>query len=130
MSKVDELNNLLSELEDRDGYFIDFISTGGIQSGIIRLHTGENDTQEPHSVDEVYYVIEGNGFIKIDGKDHAIKQVTAIFVPAKAKHKFLSVYSLFLTHIHQVIICVCLSLSKGIVCIQLQLALHTWTLES
>ena len=62
-SKVFELNKLLSELDDQEGYFIDFIITKGIQAGIIRLHPGENDTQEPHSVDEVYYVIEGNGFI-------------------------------------------------------------------
>jgi hypothetical protein len=47
-SKVFELNNLLSELNDQGGYFIDFVSTKGIQAGIIRLHPGENDTQEPH----------------------------------------------------------------------------------
>ena len=87
-SKVFELNKLLSELDARGGYFIDFISTKGIQAGIIRLHPGENDTQEPHSVDEVYYVIEGNGFIKLDGKDHEIKQGICIFVPAKAEHRF------------------------------------------
>ena len=87
-SKVFELNKLLSELEDQEGYFIDFISTRRIQSGIIRLHAGENDTQEPHSVDEVYYVIEGNGFIKLDGKDHQIRQGTSIFVPAKTDHTF------------------------------------------
>lgn len=87
-SKVFELNNLLSELKDQGGYFIDFINTRGIQAGIIRLHPGENDTQEPHSVDEVYYVIEGNGFIKLNGKDHEIRQGTSIFVPAKADHKF------------------------------------------
>ncbi|MGB6529485.1 MAG: hypothetical protein WBF33_15360 [Candidatus Nitrosopolaris sp.] len=57
--KLYELNNLLSELDGQGGYFIDFISTRGIQVGIIRLHPGENDSQEPHSVDEVYYVIEG-----------------------------------------------------------------------
>jgi mannose-6-phosphate isomerase-like protein (cupin superfamily) len=87
-SKVFELNKLLSELNGQGGYFIDFISTKAIQAGIIRLHPGENDTQEPHSVDEVYYVIEGNGFIKLDGKDHEIRQGTSIFVPAKADHRF------------------------------------------
>ena len=87
-SKVFELNKLLSEINDQGGYFIDFISAKGIQAGIIRLHPSENDTQEPHSVDEVYYVIEGNGFIKIDGEDHQIRQGTSIFVPAKADHKF------------------------------------------
>src|SRR5215469_10923183 len=83
-SKVFELNKLLSELDGQGGYFIDFISNRGIQAGIIRLHPGENDSQEPHSVDEVYYVIEGNGLIKLDGKDHEIRQGTSIFVPAKA----------------------------------------------
>jgi len=87
-SKVFELNKLLSELDGRGGYFIDFVSTRGIQAGIIRLHPGENDTQEPHSVDEVYYVIQGNGFIKLNGKDHQIREGTSIFVPAKADHRF------------------------------------------
>jgi mannose-6-phosphate isomerase-like protein (cupin superfamily) len=87
-SKVFELNKFLSELDGQGGYFIDFISTRGIEAGIIRLHAGENDTQKPHSVDEVYYVIEGNGFIKLDGKDHEIRQGTSIFVPAKADHRF------------------------------------------
>jgi mannose-6-phosphate isomerase-like protein (cupin superfamily) len=36
---------------------------------------------------QVYYVIEGNGFIKL-GKDHAVRQGTSIFVPAKADHRF------------------------------------------
>ncbi len=86
--KLYELNDILSELDGQGGYFIDIISTRGIQAGIIRLHAGQNDTQGPHSVDEVYYVIEGNGFIKLDGKDHQISQGTCIFVPAKADHRF------------------------------------------
>jgi hypothetical protein len=52
-SKVFELNKLLSELDGQGGYFIDFISAKGIQAGIIRLHAGEKDSQEPHSVDEM-----------------------------------------------------------------------------
>jgi mannose-6-phosphate isomerase-like protein (cupin superfamily) len=87
-SKLFELNKLLLGLEDQGGYFINFISTKGIQAGIVRLHAGEIDTQGPHTVDEVYYVIEGSGFIKLDGKDHEIRQGTSIFVPAKADHKF------------------------------------------
>jgi mannose-6-phosphate isomerase-like protein (cupin superfamily) len=80
--KVFELNNLLCQLEGQGGHIIDFIRTRGIQAGVIRLHAGEKDTQEPHSVDEVYYVIEGNGYINLDGKDHQLSQGTCIFVPA------------------------------------------------
>lgn len=88
MKEVYELKDLLSELEDRGGYFREFIATRGIQAGIIRLHPGDNDTQEPHSVDEVYYVIEGKGFIKINGKNQAIQDGTSIFVRAGTEHRF------------------------------------------
>jgi len=89
MDKLYQLNDLLSELGQKHrGYFIDFITTRGIQAGIIRLHAGENDTQEPHSVDEVYYVIEGSGFIKLNGKNHAIERGTCIFVHAGTEHNF------------------------------------------
>jgi mannose-6-phosphate isomerase-like protein (cupin superfamily) len=87
MKNLYELRDLLSQL-DGIGYFIDFITTKGIQAGIIRLHANEKDTQESHSVDEVYYVIEGNGFIKLNDKSHPIKQGTCIFVPAGMDHRF------------------------------------------
>jgi glyoxylate utilization-related uncharacterized protein len=48
----------------------------------------KKDTQEPHSVDEVYYVIEGSDFIKLSGKDHEFRPGTCIFIPAKADHRF------------------------------------------
>jgi mannose-6-phosphate isomerase-like protein (cupin superfamily) len=89
MNKLYQLNDLLSKLRQKQsGYFIDFITTRGIQAGVIRLHGGENDTQEPHSVDEVYYVIEGSGFIKLNGKNHAIERGTFIFVHAGTEHNF------------------------------------------
>lgn len=88
MEKLYELDNLLSELEDQGKYFKDFIGTDGIEAGIILLHPNEEDKQEPHSVDEVYYIIKGDGYIEINGKDHPIKQGIIIFVPAAAKHKF------------------------------------------
>lgn len=88
MKKIYELNDLLSELEERKGYFIDFVTTKSIQAGIIRLSPSQKDTQEPHSVDEIYYVIEGNGFIEINNKNYAIKERTSIFVPAGTEHRF------------------------------------------
>jgi mannose-6-phosphate isomerase-like protein (cupin superfamily) len=87
MKNLYELKDLLSQL-DGTGYFTDFITTKGIQAGIIRLHPSEKDTQGPHSVDEVYYVIEGSGFIKLKDKNYPIKQGTCIFVAAGIEHRF------------------------------------------
>ena len=43
MKNLYELKDLLSQLDG--GYFTDFITTKGIQAGIIRLHPNEKDTQ-------------------------------------------------------------------------------------
>jgi mannose-6-phosphate isomerase-like protein (cupin superfamily) len=90
MKYVRQINDLLSELDKFGGYFIDFISTRHIQTGILRLHRNDNDTQQPHPVDEVYFVIQGKGMILINGENYSIKEGTSIFVPAHAEHKFHS----------------------------------------
>jgi mannose-6-phosphate isomerase-like protein (cupin superfamily) len=82
MKKIYELNDPPSELEERKGYFIDFVTTKSIQAGNIRLSPSQKDTQQPHLVDEIYYVIEGSGFIEINNKNYVIKERTSIFVPA------------------------------------------------
>ena len=32
--------------------------------GVLFLKPGENDTQEPHDSDEIYYILDGNGFLE------------------------------------------------------------------
>jgi len=33
--------------------------------GVLFLRPGEKDTQEPHESDEIYYIIAGDGFLRI-----------------------------------------------------------------
>ena len=87
MKNIYELNDILCGL-DHNGYFRDIINTRDIQAGILRLRNNDVDTQEPHPVDEVYFVIRGNGMIKINGKDYPIKEGTSIYVPACTEHRF------------------------------------------
>jgi mannose-6-phosphate isomerase-like protein (cupin superfamily) len=89
MEKIYELSKILEELEeDEDNYFLDFLNTKNIQAGILRLHKGQPDTQSSHNVDEIYLVIEGEGLIRIEGRNHAVKKGTSIFVPANVQHNF------------------------------------------
>ena len=53
------------------------------------LEPGEDDTQDVHTSDELYYVIEGNGFIELGRKTRKqINEGSIIFVPAGLHHKF------------------------------------------
>jgi mannose-6-phosphate isomerase-like protein (cupin superfamily) len=88
MEKICQVKELISQVNDNGGYFIDFVNTKDIEAGIISLHPGEKDLQQPHSVDEIYYVIEGFAYIEIEGRSKAIKERDIIFIPAKSRHRF------------------------------------------
>ena len=55
------------------------------------MRAGATDLQEPHSEDEVYYVLEGRGVLHVDGKDVPVFPGALAFVAAKAKHRFHSI---------------------------------------
>jgi mannose-6-phosphate isomerase-like protein (cupin superfamily) len=82
-----ELENILSTL-DNDDYFADFLNTKSLEAGIMRVRIDQNDTQTSHSMDELYYVIEGEGYLRINGKNHKVRKGTIIFVPANSEHNF------------------------------------------
>ncbi len=87
--KVFELEDLVAQLEKEGGYFLDFLKIRNLEAGIIVLHPGEKDTQEPHSADELYYVIEGSGFMELGrSKWQPVKKGSIIFVPAGMHHRF------------------------------------------
>ena|SRR5215471_10544994 len=87
-SKIFGLSEILSNMEIRNSYFDTFLSSRSTAIGVIRLKPGENDDQQPHSSDEVYYVIEGSGLINIEEKDYVVRQGNFILVPAKIAHRF------------------------------------------
>ena len=83
-----ELSQLVTKLEEQGGYFLDFLQVRDLEAGIIVLHPGEADTQEPHSEDELYYVIDGSCWMELDKKKIPVKAGSIIFVPAGMHHRF------------------------------------------
>jgi mannose-6-phosphate isomerase-like protein (cupin superfamily) len=88
MEELFELDEIVPRIDMQENYFISFLNTKGIEAGILKLHPRQKDTQVPHSLDEIYFVIEGNGFIEIKNSTYKVKKGTIIFVPAESKHRF------------------------------------------
>ena len=86
--KVFDLSRLASKLESEGGYFLDFLKIRNLEAGIILLHPNEADTQEPHSEDELYYVIKGNAWMEMGKKKIEVKEGSIIFIPAGLRHRF------------------------------------------
>lgn len=60
----------------------------GLELGVYLLLASEPDRQTPHAFDEVYLVLEGEGAIDVDGERRRLAQGEAVFVPARADHRF------------------------------------------
>ena len=86
--KIIDLREIYSKMDSENSEFLNFFDLRHLQAGILRLKPGESDTQEPHSSDEIYLVLEGNGFIEIGKKTYILKKDLFIYVPANVNHKF------------------------------------------
>ena len=84
------LKDYLDKIKKSDSYFHTFINKDSLATGILVLAPGEEDTQEPHESDEVYFIISGNGFLKIKNKDYEISKDKLFFVDKDVPHYFHS----------------------------------------
>lgn len=82
-----ELADLLAMIE-KGGYWADFLKVRHLEAGVLRLQPGQEDTQTPHDSDELYFVIEGTGFIEVGKEKLPVKKGSAVFVPAEVPHHF------------------------------------------
>lgn len=83
------LDKVIADLDNNGSYFLNIFNDKEVDLGVLRLRKGETDTQLPHSVNEVYFVVEGSGFIEIEGKLKHVKKADFIFVSANVHHRFV-----------------------------------------
>ena len=86
-SKIFDLDTFLSNLP-KSRYFIDVMDTPTMAVGIINLKKDQKDTQQPHTSDEIYYVISGRGTIEIDGIKNEVNPGKIIYITKKIHHSF------------------------------------------
>lgn len=80
----------VSDLKKQPNYFHTFLNRQNIAAGILVLQPGEKDTQAPHESDEVYYVVRGNGSLRINKKDYPVSEGKVFFVQKDVEHYFHS----------------------------------------
>ena len=83
-----DTNQYIKDLQKSNNYFHTFINRESLATGLLVLEPGEEDTQCPHESDEVYYVVQGNGFLKIKEKDYPVSPGKIFFVAKDIKHYF------------------------------------------
>ena len=82
------VDKYIEKIRDGNNYFHTFINQENLAAGVLVLQPGEEDTQEPHQSDEVYFILQGDGFLKINKKDFPISKNKMYFVGKNIEHYF------------------------------------------
>ena len=80
--------NTFEKINNGNSYFNTFLDKDTLAAGVLVLKPGEEDTQLPHEFDEMYYILDGDGFLKIKNKKYKLKKGKAFFVPKDTEHYF------------------------------------------
>jgi mannose-6-phosphate isomerase-like protein (cupin superfamily) len=68
--------------------YLEFLTVPDLSVGLYVLRAGEPDLQQPHTEDEVYYVIAGHGRIAVGDEDREVRAGSVVFVAATVPHRF------------------------------------------
>jgi quercetin dioxygenase-like cupin family protein len=86
-----DLNDLVAEGERAGQRWREFLRVPSLSMGLYRLKAGQADEQQPHSEDEVYFVISGKASFRAGGQVQVIAPGSAIFVERAAEHRFVDI---------------------------------------
>ena len=82
----------LTEARRQQGeLYREFLRVPALSAGLYELEAGAADPQTPHAEDELYYVVNGRGQIRIGAEEFAVAPGSVIFVPAHMTRQFHSI---------------------------------------
>ena len=80
------------DLEDaraaRDRPYHEFMRVPDLSAGIYTLDAGTTDRQQPHTEDELYYVVAGRAMVTVGTDTRPVVPGTVLFVAAAVPHRF------------------------------------------
>jgi predicted amidohydrolase YtcJ/quercetin dioxygenase-like cupin family protein len=86
-----EIADLISAREASGKAWNEFLRMPALSMGVYALAADAEDPQAPHAEDEVYYVVNGRGVIRVEDVDRQVQAGSIVFVEANAEHRFHSI---------------------------------------
>jgi mannose-6-phosphate isomerase-like protein (cupin superfamily) len=68
--------------------YLEFITVPDLSVGLYVLAAGQPDLQQPHTEDEVYYVVAGRGRVTVGDDVRDVRPGSIVFVAATVPHRF------------------------------------------
>lgn len=83
-----DIAQIQQQRQTQGGPWLEFLRESSLSMGLYVLAAGSTDLQQPHTEDEVYYVLAGAATINVAGEDRAVQTGSVIFVGANVLHHF------------------------------------------
>ena len=83
-----ELDHVAEERKQLGKRYHEFLRKPSISTGLYVLAAGSEDPQQPHTEDEVYYVVRGRATIRVADEDRPVGPGSVVFVAAEVPHNF------------------------------------------
>jgi quercetin dioxygenase-like cupin family protein len=83
-----ELTNLIEAHQQSGKAYLEFLRQPTLSMGLYHLPAGGVDPQQPHTEDEVYYVVSGRAQITVGGETRSVGPGSIVFVAANVAHRF------------------------------------------
>jgi mannose-6-phosphate isomerase-like protein (cupin superfamily) len=88
---VTSLNDVLADLDRAGKAWKEFLRVDSMSMGVYRLRSGELDEQQPHTEDEVYYVVSGRAKFVYGSETRDVKASDVLYVDRNLPHRFVEI---------------------------------------
>ena len=85
------LSTLLAEHQAKKQRWLEFLRVSSCSMGLYCLKAGQDDPQQPHTEDEVYYVIAGKASLVVGEQRRTVGAGDLLFVERLTEHRFCEV---------------------------------------
>jgi mannose-6-phosphate isomerase-like protein (cupin superfamily) len=86
-----QLPDLIERTKQSHRPWLEFLRIASLSVGIYHLKAGQADPQQPHSEDEVYYVVSGRASFQASSQKVSAEPGQLIFVERNVPHRFFDI---------------------------------------
>ncbi len=86
-----EIGDITRRLQKSDKAYLEFLRSPSLSVGLYVLPPSAVDEQNPHTEDEVYYVLRGSAQFRAGEEDRVAQAGSVLFVDSGLEHRFHSI---------------------------------------
>jgi mannose-1-phosphate guanylyltransferase len=83
--------DLLDRLDEAGSHYVDVLDEGSMTVELGRHTAGNAEPKNPHTEDELYYIVSGSGKIRVGDDVHTVDAGDAVFVERGVEHDFFDI---------------------------------------